>query len=53
MNSAVTEVNELKNICIAIFRLTFKIFRMQIFDITLTPSGKTRLIFKINVKLKA
>ena len=23
INSAVTEVNELKNICIAIFRLTF------------------------------
>ena len=33
VNSAVTEVNELKNICIAIFRLTFQIFRMQIFDI--------------------
>ena len=33
VNSTVTEVNELKNICIAIFRLTFKIFRMQIFDI--------------------
>ena len=33
MNSAAKEVNELKNICIAIFRLTFKIFRMQIFDI--------------------
>ena len=33
MNSAITEVNELKNICIAIFRLMFYIFRMQIFHI--------------------
>ena len=32
-DSAVTEVNELKNICIVIFRLTFQIFGMQIFDI--------------------
>ena len=30
-NSAITEVNELKNICIAIFRLTLYIFRMPIF----------------------
>ena len=28
-----TEVNELKNICTAIFRLTFNNFRMQIFHI--------------------
>ena len=28
-----TEVNELKNICIAIFRLMFNNFRMQIFHI--------------------
>ena len=33
VNSAVTEVNELKNIWIAIFRLTFLIFRKQVFDI--------------------
>ena len=30
-NSVITEVNELKNICIAIFRLTLYIFRMPIF----------------------
>ena len=48
-NSAITEVNELKNNGIAIFRLTFYIFRMQIFHIiNLNPSSRTRLIFKIN-----
>ena len=52
VNSAVTEVNELKNICIAIFRLTFFECNFLTF-ITLNPSGKTRLIFKVNVKSKA
>ena len=50
VNSAVTEVSELKNICIAIF----KFFECKILTfITLNPSCKTRLIFKINVKSKA
>ena len=49
-NSAVTEVSELKNISIAIF----KFFKCKFLTyITLNPRNKTRLIFKINVKLKA
>ena len=49
-NSAVTEFSEWKNIWIAIF----KFFECKFLTfITLNPSGKTRLSFKINVKSKA
>ena len=47
VNAEVTKVSE---ICIAIFK--FFECKFMVF-ITLNPSGQTRLIFKINVKLKA
>ena len=50
-NSAITEVNELKNIYITVFRFTFEIFqgffKCKFFTFsTLNPSGTTRLILK-------
>ena len=56
LNFPIAEVNELKNVCITVFRFTFYVFRIKkiIFFsfITLNPRGRTRLIFKINVKRK-
>ena len=47
-NSAITEVNEVKNI-----KFTFKIFQMQIFHIyNLKSKWQNQINFKINVKTK-
>ena len=57
-NSAITEINELKNIYIAVFGFTFYLDfsneNLKCFTFsTLNPRGKTRLIFKRNIKTKA
>ena len=50
VNSAVTEVSELKNICIAIF----KFFECKFLTfITLNPSAKTRSIFKTKCQIES
>ena len=50
-NSAITEVNELK---ITVFKFTFEILQMQIFDIfNLKSKWKNQIDFKINVKMTA
>ena len=56
-NSGITEVNDFKNIYITGFRFTFLSFsnaNSKIFTImTFNSKGRTRSIFKRNVKMKA
>ena len=51
MNSAITEVNGLK---ITVFKFTFEILQMQIFDIfNFKSKWKNQINFKVNVKMTA
>ena len=56
-NSGITEVNDFKNIYITAFRFTFLSFsnaNSKFFTImTFNSKGRTRSIFKRNVKMKA
>ena len=45
-NSAITEVNELKTIYVTLFKFTFQIFQMQIFNIYNLEVAKLDLLLK-------